>query len=80
LLAFLVASYAIANLTASLLSLRRNNHLLLPLMPIVFATLHLAYGLGFLTGFAKFWKHWRENKTPSPSLLPFRDAGNYEHN
>jgi lipopolysaccharide/colanic/teichoic acid biosynthesis glycosyltransferase/glycosyltransferase involved in cell wall biosynthesis len=60
-----VGSYAIANVTASLLSSRRNDYTALPLMPVVFATLHISYGLGFLTGLVSFWKHWRGSATPS---------------
>ena len=67
-----VGSYAVANLTASIFFLRKNNYRTLPLLPIIFATLHLAYGLGFLTGFVKFWKHWGEKKKRSQSLLPLR--------
>jgi glucose-1-phosphate thymidylyltransferase len=74
-----VGSYVIANITASMLSLRKNKYTLLPLVPISFATLHLAYGLGFLTGFVRFWRCWGENKNKSQSLLPLRDADSYEH-
>jgi glucose-1-phosphate thymidylyltransferase short form len=63
-----VGTYAIANLTASILSLRNRDYRLLPLVPVVFATLHLAYGLGFLTGFVRFWRHWARNKNESQSL------------
>src|SRR5581483_7494094 len=42
-----LGSYAIANLTASLLCVRKNKYGTLPLLSIVFATLHVAYGLGF---------------------------------
>ncbi|HKR13092.1 MAG TPA: sugar transferase [Pyrinomonadaceae bacterium] len=58
LLAAAVGSYALANITASIFSLRKNKYKLLPLLPIVFATMHLAYGLGFLTGLGRFWKRW----------------------
>ncbi len=60
-------SYAIANITASFWSLRTSRYKFLPLMPIVFATLHVAYGLGFLTGLVKFWKRWREKPVPASS-------------
>jgi hypothetical protein len=29
-------------------------------LPIAFATMHLAYGAGFLVGLAAFWNRWRE--------------------
>jgi succinoglycan biosynthesis protein ExoA len=63
-----VGSYAIANITASFLSLRKSTYRFLPLMPIVFATLHVAYGLGFLTGFVKFCKRWGEKPVPALSI------------
>lgn len=51
--------YALANLLASILTARRNWRVL-PLLPIIFATLHLAYGTGFLRG---VW-HWRGTWVP----------------
>ena len=62
-----VSTYAFANILASLLSSRKNKYSLLPLVPIAFATLHLAYGLGFLTGFLRFWSYWGENQNKSQS-------------
>jgi hypothetical protein len=32
------------------------------LLPVVFATLHISYGLGFLYGLAKFWNRWGRRK------------------
>lgn len=69
-LAAIVGSYAIANLTASILSLRNHKYRSLPLLSIVFATLHVAYGFGFLIGVVKFWKCWGENKNRTTALLP----------
>ncbi len=46
--------YAAANLLASLLTAQRDWRTL-PLLPLAFLTVHLAYGVGFLTG---LW-HWR---------------------
>ncbi|HEX3187661.1 MAG TPA: sugar transferase [Pyrinomonadaceae bacterium] len=63
-----LGSYAVANITASILSLRKNTYRLLPLMPVVFATLHVAYGLGFLTGLAKLRKRWGEKPLPALSI------------
>jgi glycosyltransferase involved in cell wall biosynthesis len=33
------------------------------LLPAVFATLHFAYGSGFLVGLLKFWNRWTEDKS-----------------
>ncbi len=55
-------SYAIANLAASVLTARKSNWSLLPLLPVTFATLHLAWGLGFLAGLIRFCHRWRGDK------------------
>lgn len=54
-----VALYGIANLMASVLSAAKSGWRLLPLLPIIFAILHLSYGLGFMVGLIKFSKRWR---------------------
>lgn len=57
----LVASfYIVATLGASISAARKGNWRLLPLLPVTFATLHLAYGFGFLTGLIRFWNRWRD--------------------
>lgn len=55
---YLVASLSVSTLTA------RHNPRVLPLLPVVFATLHLSYGLGFLWG---MWIWWRRGKTTAPA-------------
>ncbi|MBC7225266.1 MAG: hypothetical protein H5T59_13510 [Anaerolineae bacterium] len=50
--------YAVANLGASLWTARRDVRAL-PLLPLAFATLHLAYGLGFLWGLWRWRAHHR---------------------
>ncbi len=59
--------YLLANLGASLLTASRRGWNSLPLLPIVFAILHLSYGLGFLVGLVKFWNRWGDKvgKTPA---------------
>lgn len=52
--------YVLANGGASIYTTRRERYLL-PFMPAVFATLHFAYGLGFLYG---LWR-WRTSVLPS---------------
>lgn len=70
LVALVLGSYAIANLSASLWAARHHNALLLPLLPFTFTTLHLSYGLGFLIGLARFWNHWGEyrNRPSEPNV------------
>ena len=62
-------SYLIANLTASLLVTRKKGWRLLPPLPLAFATLHLAYGCGFLVGLVKFWNRWGKGQNRSAAPL-----------
>jgi glycosyltransferase involved in cell wall biosynthesis len=67
LFAGIIAAYAIANLMATLSRLSRGPAVPQPwLLPVAFAGLHTAYGLGFLTGLVKFWNRWtQEQSRPS---------------
>jgi hypothetical protein len=58
-LAALAGTYAAANLAASVRSARGEDRRSLALQPPVFATLHLAYGTGFLCGLARFRRRWK---------------------
>lgn len=59
-LASVAAAYLVANGAASIFLARRERRwLYLPLLPLIFATLHFSYGLGFLTGLVKFRDRWR---------------------
>jgi succinoglycan biosynthesis protein ExoA len=60
--ATVVGAYLLANLVASIGALRRENWHELLLLPIVFATLHLSYGSGFLVGLIRFWNHQRDRR------------------
>lgn len=71
-----VGAYLIANLTASVLTVSRGSRQArnaspnsprlgrrsLPLLSLAFATLHVAYGLGFWVGLARFWNRWRQTE------------------
>jgi len=48
-----LGSYAVANVTASV-SATRSRPALLPIIPLVFGTMHVAYGLGYLAGLVRF--------------------------
>ena len=48
------ASYAAASLAASFLAAQRHGWATLPYLPVVFATYHFSYGLGFLAGLIRF--------------------------
>lgn len=60
LLKLIIGVYTLANLVASIATVRKGGWLYLLFLPFVFATLHLSYGLGFLCGFLKFWNRWRD--------------------
>ena len=57
-LGLLGASYTATNLSASVLTARKNGWKVLALLPIAFAALHLSYGFGFLVGLIKFRNRW----------------------
>lgn len=57
-LAGVAGAYAVSNLACSVRESRRLERTLRPVLPIAFATLHLAYGLGFLSGLFRFWNRW----------------------
>jgi glycosyltransferase involved in cell wall biosynthesis len=82
--AFVPILYLLANLLASIWTaikkVRSARYSLLStlysllLLPLVFAILHLSYGLGFLAGLVKFWNRWndREGKVPRFDHAPTR--------
>jgi cellulose synthase/poly-beta-1,6-N-acetylglucosamine synthase-like glycosyltransferase len=74
LLATAAISYSGLSLGASILAARRNNWRLLPVLPIVFAIIHFAYGSGFLLGLARFWNRWRDHGSRSSQSTLLRDV------
>jgi glycosyltransferase involved in cell wall biosynthesis len=58
LLSLVVGAYLLANLGATMGAIRRHGWRMLPLLPIVYGTLHLSYGAGFWTGVVRFWRGW----------------------
>jgi succinoglycan biosynthesis protein ExoA len=61
----LAAVYAAACLVVSAVGLRRAGSGPLLLLPVAFATLHLAYGAGFLVGLFRFAGRWRDRRASS---------------
>ncbi|MDA8020280.1 MAG: glycosyltransferase family 2 protein [Thermoanaerobaculia bacterium] len=53
-------SYLLANLVASVLTSLRSGIGLLPVLPMAYAILHVAYGSGFLLGFVRWRGRWRD--------------------
>ena len=71
-LGLIVAAYAAANLAASWRVSRPLGGPSLALLPAVYATLHLSYGLGFLKGLLWFWNRWGDRRTRSGNALSER--------
>lgn len=72
LLATVGGSYLAANLVASILTGCQRKAVcpqqggwvrVVGLLPLIFATLHLAYGAGFLLGLVRFWNCWGDQET-----------------
>jgi succinoglycan biosynthesis protein ExoA len=61
-------SYFVANVSASVISCSKKGWKIFPLMPMVFAILHLSYGLGFINGLIKFWNRWNDKVGQVPNL------------
>jgi succinoglycan biosynthesis protein ExoA len=59
--------YLIANLSTSLWTAARRGWRALLYLPLIFAILHLSYGLGFLTGLVKFWNRWGDKRGKTPA-------------
>jgi glycosyltransferase involved in cell wall biosynthesis len=60
-------SYLFTNLAASLWTASRRGWGFLPFLPLIFAILHLSYGLGFLIGLLKFWNRWMDKIGQTPA-------------
>ncbi len=58
--------YALANICASLITVRKQGWRLRLALPLCFATIHFAFGLGFLAGLAGFRKRWGDRETREP--------------
>jgi len=57
-LALVVTAYVGANITAAVWVIRRGRLSQPWMLPLAFATLHVAYGVGFLQGLVRFWNRW----------------------
>lgn len=57
-MALVFGTYAITNLTFSIQAAKRSGWKYLPLLPVVYAILHISYGTGFLAGLLKFANRW----------------------
>ena len=64
--------YLLANLLASILTAAKKGWRHLLLLPLVFAILHISYGLGFLVGLVKFANRWNDKIGKVPQGKPFQ--------
>jgi succinoglycan biosynthesis protein ExoA len=62
-LALVLVSYLGANLAASVATAAKRDWSLMPMLPLVFAILHIAYGVGFLRGLVRFAGRWGDRTT-----------------
>lgn len=53
-----VGAYSLAAVASSVTIARREGWRHLPVLPVVFAALHVGYGAGFLLGLIRFWRRW----------------------
>lgn len=60
-LAIIFCCYLTANLLASIWTAHKNRWSYLFLLPAVYGSLHLSYGLGFLAGLIRFAHRWRRS-------------------
>lgn len=68
LLALVGGSYLLANVAASVLTVRRAGWTLLPILPVCYALLHVGYGAGFLLGFVRWARRWGDGHGHVPDL------------
>jgi hypothetical protein len=61
-------SYLLANLLASIYTGAKRGWKYLPLLPLIFAVLHISYGAGFLLGLVKFWNRWGDKQGQTPNF------------
>ena len=67
-------AYFVVSLTASGFAARKTDWRLLPLLPIAFTIIHVAYGSGFLLGLTRFWHRWRDDGTRASQSTLLRDV------
>jgi glycosyltransferase involved in cell wall biosynthesis len=73
--ALVAGSYVVANVGASVLTAAKKGWRHVLLLPVVYAILHLSYGLGFLVGLVKFWNRWNDKRGRVPEFKPREAEG-----
>ena len=74
LLGLVVGAYLLANLLGSLWTAARVGWRNLFLLPLVYAILHIGYGLGFLVGLMRFAHRWGDRQGKVPAFRNTCDA------
>jgi succinoglycan biosynthesis protein ExoA len=69
-LMLVLGAYVLANLAASTYTAARRGWRHLARLPLIYAILHLGYGLGFLIGMVKFWHRWGDKTGHVPIKKP----------
>jgi succinoglycan biosynthesis protein ExoA len=64
----IIGLYILANLIASFYTCAKKGWKHLPLLPVVYAILHISYGTGFLVGLVKFANRWGDKLGKTPAL------------
>jgi glycosyltransferase involved in cell wall biosynthesis len=64
----IIASYLVPLLIATLMTCWRLGYSYAGILPLIFATLHLSYGAGFLLGLIRFWNRWTDHVGRVPQL------------
>jgi glycosyltransferase involved in cell wall biosynthesis len=72
-----LAAYLAANLAASFYTALRKGWKHLPLLPLIYAILHLSYGLGFLVGLLRFANRWGDRQGKVPCMAPATTDGEH---
>jgi len=75
---FVPSLYLFANLFASGFTAAKKGFRYYPLLPFVFATLHIGYGMGFLAGLLKFWNRWGDQIGAVPAFVPAGAAQGFQ--
>jgi succinoglycan biosynthesis protein ExoA len=66
---FILGSYVIVNMLASIIATFQGNIKYLPVFPITYAILQIGYGFGFLFGIIKFYDKWGKKSNDTPKLI-----------
>lgn len=65
-LTIVAGSYLLANIIASMNTASKKGWHFFILLPIIYSTIHVSYGTGFIAGLFKFWNRWSDKKGSVP--------------